>query len=73
MRTRSNVKMREALADLAGFTAIAVPETSSLLSSEIQVASWKPPALIIAEIAAGEAMRPGLLLRHKRGRHDECN
>lgn len=65
--------MREALAYLAGFTAVAVPGTIFLLSSEIEVAGWTLAALIIAEFAAGEAMRSGLLLRHRRGSHDECN
>lgn len=72
MRARSNERMKEALAYLVGFTAVAVPGTIFLLSSEIHVAGWTLVALIIAEFSAAEAMRSGLLRLYIRGRHYEC-
>lgn len=71
MSARLSLKIREALAYLAGFAAVAVPGTLFLLSSEVQVATWKLAALITAEFASGEAMRSVFLQLHTRGRNDE--
>ena len=41
MREKLSLKTREALAYLVGFAAVAVPGTLFLLSSEVQIATWK--------------------------------
>ncbi|NMZ70118.1 hypothetical protein SAMN05216370_2530 [Pseudomonas peli] len=48
MREKLSLKTREALAYLVGFAAVAAPGALFLLSSEIQVATWKLVALITA-------------------------
>jgi hypothetical protein len=71
MSARLGLKTREALTYLVGFAAVAVPGTLFLLSSEVQVATWKLAALITAEFASGEAMRSGFRYLNTRGRNDE--
>lgn len=71
MRAKLSLNIREALTFIVGFAAVAVPGTLFLLSSEIQVATWKLVALITAEFASGEAMRSGFLYLNTRGRNDE--
>lgn len=56
MRAKLSLNIREALTFLVGFAAVAVPGTLFLLSSEIQVATWKLVALITAEFASGELL-----------------
>lgn len=71
MREKLSLKTWEALAYLVGFAAVAVPGTMSLLSSEVQIETWKLAALITAEFASGEAMRSGFLYLNTRSRNDE--
>lgn len=71
MREKLSLKTRESLAYLVGFAAVAVPGTMSLLSSEVQIETWKLAVLITAEFASGEAMRSGFLYLNTRGRNDE--
>ncbi len=71
MCAKLSLNIKEALAFLVGFAAVAVPGTLFLLSLEVQVATWKLAALITAEFASGEAMRSGFRYLNTRGRNDE--
>lgn len=71
MLANLGLKTGEPLAYLVGFAAAAVPGTMFLLSSEVQVESWKLALLMVAELSSGEAMRSAFLHFHKIGAENE--
>ncbi|WP_286975065.1 hypothetical protein [Pseudomonas sp.] len=73
MPAKISLKTKETLAYPVGFAAVAAPGTMFLMSSEAQIAKWKPATLIAGEFATGEAIRSGFLKLYARGKSDEYN